>query len=50
MSTEQMLGAWGAYDRDDPFPLFEDVCLVVLRGVEDGVDEFIAELRRQFFQ
>src|SRR5439155_25729672 len=25
MSTEQMLGAWGAYDRDDPFPLFADV-------------------------
>ena len=25
MSTEQALEAWGAYDRDNPFPLFADV-------------------------
>jgi cytochrome P450 len=24
-STEEALGAWGAYDRDNPFPLFADV-------------------------
>src|SRR5262245_21970739 len=24
-STEEALGAWGAFDRDDPFPLFADV-------------------------
>ena len=24
-STEQALAAWGAYDRDDPFPLFAEV-------------------------
>src|SRR6478672_4460097 len=24
-SAEQALGAWGAYDRDDPFPLFAAV-------------------------
>ena len=25
MTTTEALGAWGAYDRDDPFPLFADV-------------------------
>jgi cytochrome P450 len=25
MSTEQALAAWGAYDRDDPYPLFAEV-------------------------
>ena len=25
MTTMAALGAWGAYDRDDPFPLFADV-------------------------
>src|SRR6266516_4055717 len=24
-NVEQALGAWGAYDRDDPFPLFAEV-------------------------
>src|SRR5687767_13496654 len=25
MSTEEALAAWGAYDRDDPFPMFAAV-------------------------
>ena len=25
MTTTEALAAWGAYDRDDPFPVFADV-------------------------
>ncbi len=31
-STDQALAAWGAYDRDDPFPLFEASNVVCAAG------------------
>jgi cytochrome P450 len=43
-STEQALGAWGAYDRDNPFPLFASVRergAVHAVTLADGHDAFL---------